>query len=59
MKEAAIWLGVALALILGILIGYASAVYNVHREAIANRAGHYEIVGERTEFAWGYPEDCR
>lgn len=58
MKELAIWLGIILALIVGCLIGYAGAVYEMHREAIANRAGHYEIVGDRTEFAWGAPQDC-
>lgn len=57
-NETNIVLGVLLAILIGGVIGYAFAVYDFHRQAIANRAGHWEIVGDRVEFAWGAPQDC-
>jgi len=57
-NEFAVVLGVLLAIVIGGIIGYACAVYGLHREAIANRAGHWEIVADRVEFAWGTPQDC-
>lgn len=57
-NELAIVLGILLAIVVGVGIGYACGVWEFHREAIANRAGHWEIVGDRVEFAWGTPQDC-
>lgn len=57
-NELNIVLGTLFAIVLGIVIGYACAVHSFHREAVANRAGHWEIVSEQVEFAWGAPQDC-
>jgi hypothetical protein len=52
---AAIFLGVILAIVLGGIAGFAIATEQVHKQAIANGAGHQVIVDGRVEFAWGAP----
>ena len=40
-------------LAIGGFIGSAMTEYTMHRAAIANRAAHWEAVGDQAEFAWG------
>ena len=60
MKETAITCGVCLALVLGGIAGYAIGIEQTHKQAVANRSGHWTIVDGRVEFAWGpAPEEQR
>jgi len=48
------FLGVILALALGILIGIVCGVERVQKQAVANGAGHWVGMGPNSsEFAWG------
>ena len=58
MKEALVGVSIVLALLVGSLIGYAIAVEQVHKEAVANRQGYWTAAGGSTvQFAWGTPRD--
>jgi hypothetical protein len=54
MKETALICGGLLLLLVGGLIGYAIAVEQVHKEAVANRHGHWTVASNYSVvFAWG------
>lgn len=54
MKETAIGLGIALALLVGGLVGYAIGVEQVHKAAVANGQGHWTVASNYSVvFAWG------
>ena len=53
MKEAIIALSIVLALLIGGLIGYAVAVEQVHKEAVANGTGRWVPASSQgVVFAW-------
>lgn len=53
----AMFLGFLLFMLIGGIAGYAIATDQVHKQAIANGAGHNTIVDGKVEFAWGEPRN--
>jgi uncharacterized protein YneF (UPF0154 family) len=61
MKDTLYTILAVLALVVGGIAGYAIGIHNMQRQAVANRAAHYEYVmnglGDMArEFAWGNAE---